>query len=250
MRSLVSLICVLGVATSQLTGCYAASSAPVPNAGGSQSGELSTPFMRGIGLQRLIRPDDTCPVAVGWPIAGNLTPDGDFDGAPLPPTSAGHVFYPANNYITSTQWLVGGVGIDFVNFTYWPSPPPAANNVCKVDLDATPGDGSISETFNTAAGHIYHVKFWFSGSSGASQQSGPNTMQVSAANNSQMYTWNAAGGHDVGHDKWKLHKFKFKATTCPTTLTFASLDPPSWSSGPVVTEISVLGTQVAQCPAK
>jgi len=157
MRSLVPVACALAIAVAVLTGCYGTSSAPVPNAAVRQTG----------GFARFVPPPDTCPGASNWPIPGNLTPDGDFHGATLPPTSQGHVFYGPNTYIAPTLWLVGGAGIDFVNFTYWPSPPPPGNTVCKVDLDATPGDGSISETFNTKPGHIYHVRFWFSGSSGS-----------------------------------------------------------------------------------
>jgi len=223
-------------ATVCLTGCSA--TAAYPTLGGSAHQVGVTPLSMG--------PDDTCPVASGWPVAGNLTPDGDFDGATLPPTSQGHVFYGAGTFITPTLWLVGGAGIDFVNFTYWPSPPPAGNNVCKVDLDATPGNGSISETFNTSPGHVYHVKFWFSGSSEPPQ--GPvNKMQVSAAGQSRMFHWNTAGGNDVGHDMYKLKHWKFHATSCPSTLTFASLDPANWSSGPVVTEIVVTGQHVDSC---
>jgi Protein of unknown function (DUF642) len=223
-------------ATACLAGCSGTAAYPAPNGSAYQGG--TTPLSMG--------PNDTCPLGTGWPVLGNLTPDGDFDSVPMPPTSQGHVFYGAGGFINPTLWFVGGAGIDFVNTTYWLSPPPNGNNVCKVDLDATPGAGSISETFNTSPGHVYHVKFWFSGSSEPPQ--GPvNKMQVSAAGQSRMFHWNTAGGNDVGHDIWKLKHWKFRATGCPSTLTFASLDPGDWSSGPVVTEIVVLGKQVDSC---
>jgi hypothetical protein len=237
MRPITPIAFALGsAATICLAGCVGTAANPTLDGGTHQ-----------VGVTRLsVRPDDTCPAATGWPVAGNLTPDGDFHGATLPPTSQGHVFYGPNVFILPTAWKVGGAGIDFVNTTYWLSPPPAGNNVCKVDLDATPGDGSISEDINTSPGHVYHVQFWFSGSSEAPQ--GPvNRMLVSAAGQSRMFHWNTAGGNDVGHDVYKLKKWKFHATSCPSTLTFASLDPASWASGPVVTEIVVTGKPVTGC---
>ena len=226
-------------------GCSSANS--VPKTLGPNSG-LSTqsPLNVGVAIQRrpLAGSSGFCPLAVGWPVPGNRTPDGDFDGAPMPPLSQGHVQY--NGVITGTNWTATGAGIDLVNTVYWPSPPPAGNNVCKVDLDATPGDGGISETFNTVPGAVYHVKFWFSGSSAPPQ--GPvNTMQVGAANASQVYHWNTSNGHDVGHGIYGLRKFKFTATGCPTTLSFVSLDPPNWSSGPVVTEVITRGPAAMHC---
>src|SRR5690242_17682048 len=109
MRPTAHILLTFAVAAAVcLAGCSGTTAYPTPDGSGNQVGV--TPLSMG--------PNDTCPLATGWPVAGNLTADGDFDGAPLPPTSQGHVFYGAG-FIGPTLWLVGGAGIDLINYTYW-----------------------------------------------------------------------------------------------------------------------------------
>lgn len=176
-------------------------------------------------------PSNTCPAA-GPGYNGGLTPDGDFNGAPLPGSVA---TYTNGNPIPSTNWNVTLRTIDLVGLTYWSNP-----GVCTVDLDGSPGAGEIAETFPTTPNMGYHVQFIMSGNGGAPPVI--KRMSVTAAGQSYNFTWNTAGNNDAQHGVYQTKYWKFRARAATTTIRFRSLDRPPNTviGGPVITEISVL----------
>jgi hypothetical protein len=191
-----------------------------------------------------LAPGSTCPAGVNlptWPDnneLSNKTSDGDFNGAPFPQR---FTEYRTPNLIPGTNWTVSVGNVDLVGFVEWNNHPGPGTD-CTVDLDGSV-HGGISETFTTTPGVVYHVHFQLSGSTALPPPNNINRMQVSAAGQSRIFTWNVLpAGHDVFNGVYELKFWKFTAApnTATSTLEFKSLDPPANpNSGAVVTEIYV-----------
>jgi Protein of unknown function (DUF642) len=173
-----------------------------------------------------------CPTS---PNGSGLLEDGDFSQAR----------YPGPNWIVfgkgqkfAPRWKVAKETVDFVG-GYFLTP----NGVCSVDLDgdATNPMGSIGSIahspFATVSGLAYTATFLFSGNGFNAPT--VKTMVVSAAGQSQQFTWDTSSGNDAEHGVFQIESWSFTAVGPTTKLKFTSLDPKKSCCGPVVAAISV-----------
>ena len=240
-----NLLVLAAVAVLPMTGCSGVGgpAQSIPAASQQVVGLSAASHTAGKGMRPL---DGTCePAAAPWPIAGNLTPDGDFSDAVGPNGDA--TYFPGP--LSTTSWHVMKYDVDLVDSTYWPTlPGTLGGGVCTVDLDGSPGDGGISSSsFLTTPGNKYYVRFMLSGSVPAP---GVNHMTLHASPSltpGMPYNWPTAGNQDVYHDVYKPKCWPFKASGLHTIVTFKSTDPDPHHSvdGAVITEISVTGNP---CP--
>jgi hypothetical protein len=170
-----------------------------------------------------------CPA---WPGGTGILADGDFsqaldDGVGAIPK--GTVFAP--------DWKSDGpetIDFEASNFPYWKAP----NDVCTVDMDGTPGPGSIRHgDFRTKKRASYTVTFQMS----ANGSCGPTIkkMFVAADGQSQAYTWDTSGGNDAQDGDWAQETFQFKAIRPISNLLFRSEDPKGGNCGAIVAAIVV-----------
>jgi hypothetical protein len=180
----------------------------------------------------LSRSDAHSRLCPSWPKGGGLLPDGDFSQESsetvlaIPP---GTIFAP--------HWTSGGPQtVDFLGIKNgsWRAP----KGVCSVDLDGTPGPGSIiHDNVLTDVSHSYTLTFKFSGN-GACPPT-VKTMTVNADGQAFTYSWDTSNGNDAQHGKWSKETFTFKAMGTSVAPTFASTDPGEGNCGPVVAAISL-----------
>ncbi len=140
-----------------------------------------------------------------------------------------------------TGWTVINGKIDYVQYSSYTW--RAADGERSLDLCGTPGSGGISQTFATAVGATYEVRFSFSGSpmTGYSGEDQPNkTLRVKAAGQLADFSFDVGAEQNSYEDmKWKLCTFTFIADTNSTTLEiFSTMD--SVKIGPVIDNISVV----------
>jgi choice-of-anchor C domain-containing protein len=173
----------------------------------------------------------TISAAVG---GGDLLVNGSFDqiaGAP------GNYAVVAGGSTDITGWTVTGVGIDWLDNTYW----EASDGLASLDLSGTLFDGSfvyaggIEQTFATTAGEQYTVTFDLAGNSYAQAI---ETVRVSAAGQSQDYSFDTAG-HSNSDMGWIGQTFTFTATGTSTTLNFSSLDGSGDFAGATIDNVHV-----------
>lgn len=166
------------------------------------------------------------------PRGTGLLPDGDFSqewGATVEGIGPGRTLGP--------HWTSGGPQtIDFIG--YGDGPWHAPKGVCSVDLDGTPGPGSIvHDTVPTKVNQSYTLKFHFSGNGACGSM--VQTMVVQAGSQSATYTWDTAHHNDAQHGKWLQETFTFNAVGTSVTPSFTSADPSGGNCGPVVAAITM-----------
>lgn len=131
-------------------------------------------------------------------------------------------------------WSVTASSVDWVG-TYWQAPVAGQGSI---DLDGSSVGGAISQTFGTSVGATYKVTFDLSGN----PDGGPTVklLTVSAASNSQNYTYTLSASNSEGNMLYRAESFVFTATGTSTTLTFASGDAAVGGTyyGPVVGNVS------------
>jgi choice-of-anchor C domain-containing protein len=165
---------------------------------------------------------------------GNLLVNGSFDQIAGTP---GNYAVLAGGSTDITGWTVTGVGIDWLDNTYW----EASDGLASLDLSGTIFNGSfvyaggIEQTFATTPGEQYTVSFDLAGNS---YFQAIETVRVSAAGQYQDYSFNTAG-HSNGDMGWTGQTFTFTATGGSTTLNFSSLDGPGDYIGPTIDNVHV-----------
>jgi Protein of unknown function (DUF642)/PEP-CTERM motif len=89
--------------------------------------------------------------------AGNILINGDFESYAGPFNSFGYTTVSGGDGSTIAGWTVGGVSVDLIN-TLGGNPYGAITGI-SVDLDGTPGPGTLSQSFEQVAGQTY-VLVW------------------------------------------------------------------------------------------
>jgi len=172
-----------------------------------------------------------CPA---WPGGSGLLDDGDFHLAPEPMPSERY----SKGQIFANGWKVAKRTVDFVG-TYWPGP----SGVCSVDLDGDNVGAVTHAGFRVTPSAAYTVTFQFSGAG----QCPPTvkTMMISAAGQSQQFSWDTSNNNDAEHGVFQQMTWGFTApaSTLRADLKFSSLDPPGSGCGPVIAAISVTQNQ-------
>jgi hypothetical protein len=85
--------------------------------------------------------------------AGNILINGDFEAYAGAFNSFGYTTVNGGDTSTITGWTVGGVSVDLIN-TSGGNPYGAITGI-SIDLDGTPGPGTLSQTFNQVSGVTY-----------------------------------------------------------------------------------------------
>ncbi len=129
-----------------------------------------------------------------------------------------------------TSWTVGGGGVDRLS-TGW----QASDGVWTIDVSAF-GAGSVSQNIATVVGTTYDVTFDMSGN----PTDAPDTksLTVSAAGNSQTYTYTTPIGSTTSTLVYVPNTFSFTATSTTTTLTFTSNN--NQANGPMLDNVAIL----------
>jgi choice-of-anchor C domain-containing protein len=175
-------------------------------------------------------------VVEGLPGGENLVVNGDFE-TPTANKSYYEVVAAGRRW---GSWLVGGSGgIDVVRL--WES----ASGSQSIDLNGTPGMGSISQVLDTVPGKSYLLRFAMSGNGYAQNEPAVKTMQL---------WWNGAlldtlsfdtTGQTLDDMGWIYHTYQLPAATRPNAeLKFASTTPVS-AYGPAVDDVKVLDPAAA-----
>ncbi|MFA7278564.1 MAG: VCBS domain-containing protein [Sterolibacterium sp.] len=136
-------------------------------------------------------------------VLSNLANNGSFEGA-------------------TTGWTLTGDGVDVVSSAGW----QPGDGTYSVDLNAF-HPGGVQQILQTTPGVQYTVGFDLSKNPGGHADHA--TVQVSAAGNSQSYTFSA--GNSASNMMWSQQAFTFTATGATTTLNFASTYPNDTVSG-------------------
>jgi choice-of-anchor C domain-containing protein len=150
-------------------------------------------------------------------------------------------YLPLNPGSTAiTGWTVTRAQIDYIG-GHWQH----ADGLRSVDLDGTPGNGGISQTFATTPGASYRLQFSMAGN----PVSGPlvKRMRVTVGDFSHDYEFDITG-HSTGNMGWVSHSDQFTAAGAQATIEFFSLtgDPGS-AYGPTVDNVVVTASCYANC---
>lgn len=123
---------------------------------------------------------------------------------------------------------------------------PAAGRQ-SLDLDGTPGPGSIVQTIHTIPGRMYTLRFALAGN----PECAPSLkrLRVAVGRVVRTYTFDASHTSDAAMG-WKSEQIPFAAAGPATTVSFASLDTGGSNCGPALDAISVTaGSTRAPAPA-
>lgn len=151
--------------------------------------------------------------------------NGSFESASVNPGS----FVTLPNGSTAIDgWQVTSGNIDYVG-SYW----IASDSSRSLDLNGTIS-GSISQTFKTTKGAVYHLQFDMAGNTDC----GAVTMRLrlSAAGTSREFDFSTAGNNRQNMG-WQKKSFEFVASDTLTTMTFTSLS--SGICGPAIDNIRI-----------
>jgi choice-of-anchor C domain-containing protein len=178
----------------------------------------------------------TLVLAVGQAKAGDLIINGDFsapNAATLPNDGSVYKFINAGNP-SLTGWTVtnGSVETDVTIPTFLA--PTASGNPQNLDLDGDSA-GTIAQSFATTPGQAYSLTFFYS-----NNPYGPGAAATVSVSDSSLnplvitHTDAIAGSLD-----WQTVQVTFLASGASSTLTFASNDPASNTTGILLDNVSV-----------
>lgn len=168
-------------------------------------------------------------LAAGQTRAGNLIINGDFS---VPDAGGNYTIVNAGD-TSLTGWTVvsGSVETDSTLPVF--GAPTASGNPQNLDLDGN-NPGTMSQSFSTSVGQTYSLDFFYSnniyGSGGAA------TVSVTGSSLSESISHSGA---TYGSLNWSSFAETFVATSTTATLTFASTDVPSSSTGILLDNVSV-----------
>jgi choice-of-anchor C domain-containing protein len=129
-----------------------------------------------------------------------------------------------------TGWEIYESNIDYIG-GYW----TAANGSRSLDLNGDQGAGGIRQTFDTAIGTNYEVRFALAGN----PDGAPTTKTVSLISGafSDTYTFSVAGATHANMN-WAYQSFLFTAAATSSTLSFLS-ETAECCYGPALDDVSV-----------
>ncbi|MDP2328811.1 MAG: choice-of-anchor C family protein [Dehalococcoidia bacterium] len=155
--------------------------------------------------------------------------NGSFESGP----SVGS-FVQVNPGNTIDGWTVE-VAVDYIG-TYF----AASNGSRSIDMNASPSQGVISQTFATVTGATYDVTFDLSGNPACSR--GPKVLRVAATEATPLdVTFDTAlEANTLSNMKWRQEIYSFVATGTSTTLSFASQS--GSNCGPALDNVAVTET--------
>jgi len=161
--------------------------------------------------------------AVAVHASPSLITNGGFESSTF---TGGFATYGAGS-TALTGWTIGGAGVDLIN-SLW---QPAAGSY-SLDLSG-PNSGTISQTFSTVVGQLYHVSFDMAGNPVGPDKS---KMLMVSLSGTPFYTFDSTG-KTLTNMGWTTKGFDFIAAGTSSTLAFASLNASAY--GPALDNISV-----------
>ncbi|MFN2527090.1 MAG: choice-of-anchor C family protein [Candidatus Baltobacteraceae bacterium] len=164
-----------------------------------------------------------------------LLVNGGFENGPDPGVS--RALYAGSGEVTG--WMVTAP-VDYIG-TFW----QASEGRRSIDLDGTPGPGTIAQTFRTTPGQNYRVAFDM-----AANTDGPpriKRMSVSVAGVVREFDFDM-NGHSKASMGWVRHDLIFTASSVSTTLAFSSLDRRGNWNGAALDNVSVTPSAQGQAP--
>jgi Protein of unknown function (DUF642) len=168
------------------------------------------------------------------PSGTSILPDGDFSQAANPGNDTG----VGPGTVFAPDWTSAGPRtVDFYGIgsgVPWAEPA----GLCSVDLDGTPGPGSIQHApFPTQPGDKYVLSFLFSGNDACRPTI--KKMEVRVGRVSKRFRWDVSGGNSAQNGNWTPETVSFMAVRTTTKLEFISRDRREGNCGPAVAGISV-----------
>lgn len=112
-------------------------------------------------------------------------------------------------------WTITGA-VDWIG-TYWTAPVGTKS----IDMNATPTQGTLSQTFDTTVNATYVVTFKMSGNPNCGIENKTLTVQATGGALT-TFTFVMPAGATNGNMTWDDNAYTFKATATSTTLSFAS----------------------------
>jgi len=163
----------------------------------------------------------------GWPNGRDLVSlaNGSFESATVNPGS--FIMLP-NGSTAINSWTVTSGTIDYIG-TLW----IASDSSRSIDLNGTT-PGSISQSFRTLKGSVYHVQFDMAGNPDCGVST--KRLRISAAGSSREFDF-STGGNGRQNMGWQEKAFEFIAIDTLTTLTFTSLV--SGACGPALDNVRI-----------
>jgi hypothetical protein len=203
-------------------------------AGCSSSGIISDPASNLATSQVTRSNSENCPAHPG---GTGILHDGDFAQAVQPGYPGNAVYFKGESFAPS--WKVRFDSVDFLSATYW-----NMDGLCSVDLDGQwlpsypdPVGETQSSGIRTKPNYYYTVHFLLSGNGDCEPTI--KKIEVWAADQDKLYSWDTSNGNDARHGKYALESWQFVAKGNSTRLRLTSGDPNGSSCGPVVAAVSV-----------
>ena len=184
-------------------------------------------------------------VLAATPVAQtNLLTNGSFEAGPV---FAGYLpLTPGSGQLPG--WTVVLGEIDLVDATL-PVVVPDGQRV--IDLNGSPGNGGVEQSFATDPGRAYIVRFAFAANTGRQGTRVVRGVDVTAAGQTATF-WFDTGTMTNTTMVWETVRWSFTATSSTTTLHIASRSVQPLFLGPMIDDIAVfegrLGSSRSGCP--
>jgi choice-of-anchor C domain-containing protein len=172
--------------------------------------------------------------AVSIPCSAGLIVNGGFESSVIVPTGGFEFQHVPNGSAVITNWTVGLTGVDLVGSTLI---PVFAGNQA-VDMNGTPGPGSISQTITTVNGVQYSLTFYLSSNIGPFADS----IQAEVTGNAPVTYSSPAQG------TWTAFTYNFVGTGGAQTVTFTSVGGTTFN-GALIDNVDVNETNAIPEPS-
>jgi hypothetical protein len=187
------------------------------------------------------------PILVASDAWANLISNGSFETPMMVPIDIGStndVYFAGDNTITG--WEIGGNSVDLTTIEFFHMLGKNPANLAYegkqfIDLEGTPGPGSIAQTVSTEIGALYLLSFAYSRNINMPELYAPNpsTALVTISGSSELLNHiisSDLSGQDL---LWTQVTLAFFANSATVTLSFASNDGRPYYNGILIDDVSI-----------
>ena len=183
-------------------------------------------------------------VLAGSALAAGFT-NGGFEGTSVATggtyQDGGSGFMPGVTGATIPGWTITGQ-VDWIG-SYW----TAAEGSYSIDMNATPTQGTLSQTFDTVLNSTYSVQFELSGNPNCG--TGDKTLLLTYPGGSQSYTYTVTSANSNTNMLWTTPTaVSFVGTGSPATISFASTS--TGACGAAIDNVTVTPTAASGAHCK
>jgi hypothetical protein len=172
-------------------------------------------------------------ITLGTPVFGQIV-NGGFES----PDVATFLALPAGD-TTLAPWVVSDVGIDLADVNNGFVVGPASEGNQYVDLDGTPGPGTLSQTFPTTAGSMYQLVFAYANNYVNTPNAQANVRIYASSGDLLGPTLISHSTSVSGSLDWTYFSGNFLATDSSATLEFDSLSLSGSQGGILLDDVQV-----------